>query len=91
LQATEETPLGRGLWTLYTCIEYSYVCNCYEFKQDGTACRDPHYRYGVCKDGSCVPQRHSTTTEEPSPTTQTDPTIKTNSVADEEEDTAATT
>ncbi|CAN7948381.1 unnamed protein product, partial [Ixodes pacificus] len=38
LRVTEETPLGRQLWTLDTCIEYSYVCNCYEFKRDGTAC-----------------------------------------------------
>ncbi|CAN7985537.1 unnamed protein product, partial [Ixodes pacificus] len=79
LQVTEETPLGRQLWTLDTCIEYSYVCNCYEFKRDGTACWNDYYRYGVCKDGSCVPRSRFTTTEEPSPTTQTDPTTKKNS------------
>uniref|UniRef100_A0A0K8RCC1 Putative salivary kunitz domain protein n=1 Tax=Ixodes ricinus TaxID=34613 RepID=A0A0K8RCC1_IXORI len=79
LRVTGETRLGRRLWTLYTCIEYSYACNCYKFKRDGTACRLPRHRYGACQDGSCVPRWDFTTTEEPStPTTQTDPTTKTN-------------
>ncbi|KAM7312670.1 putative salivary protein Is3 [Ixodes scapularis] len=91
LRVTGETLFGRRLWTSHTCIEYSYVCDCYEFKRDGTACWLRWHRYGVCKDGICVPRSPFTTTEEPSSTTQTDPTTKTNSINDEEVDRAAAT
>uniref|UniRef100_V5HL72 Putative secreted protein n=1 Tax=Ixodes ricinus TaxID=34613 RepID=V5HL72_IXORI len=70
---------GVGEWTLYTCIEYSYACNCYKFKRDGTACRLPSHRYGACHGWElCAPDREfRQLTEEPStPTTQTDPTTK---------------
>ncbi|CAN7985539.1 unnamed protein product, partial [Ixodes pacificus] len=93
LRVPEETPVGRREWISHSCTYYSYVEDCFVNRPDGTPCRLHRHRYGVCKDGSCVPRRHSTTTEEPSPTTDTDPTTKTNSIADGEVDfpTAATT
>ncbi|XP_029833871.2 uncharacterized protein LOC115318302 [Ixodes scapularis] len=91
LRVREETPVGRREWISYSCAYYSYWEDRFVNRPDGTPCRLRRHRYGVCKDGSCVPRSPSTTTEEPSSTTQTDPTTKTNSINDEEVDTAAAT
>uniref|UniRef100_A0A0K8RCA3 Putative salivary kunitz domain protein n=1 Tax=Ixodes ricinus TaxID=34613 RepID=A0A0K8RCA3_IXORI len=82
LRVAEKKPVGRREWISFRCIYYSDEDYDFVNRPDGTLCRLRWFRYGVCKDGRCVPQRPSTTTEEPSPTTQTDPSIKTISIAD---------